>query len=230
MVYFILPIRFNQFLMQTLLHPTYFPNIAAFAIIIGDKVIWEVEDNYQKQTYRNRCYISTDQGKHMLTIPIKHVGGKEGRQKYKEVRLDNSYSWQRQHWRTLQTAYRTSPFFEYYEDDIAPLFEKEHLFLLDFNLRTIETICNCLQIKMSSKKTLTYQKNIEMPRQGLKTVDARFLVNAKKEIQLVQETYTQVFGSRHGFIKNLSVLDLLFNEGPHTISFLKNQNLDFIYA
>ncbi len=216
--------------MKTLLHPTYFPNIAIFAVIIRNKVIWEIEDNYQKQTYRNRCYISTDQGKHMLTIPIKHVGGKEGRQKYKEVQLDNSYSWQRQHWRTLQTAYRTSPFFEYYEDDIAPLFEKEHFFLLDFNLKTIETICSCLQIEMPSEKTLTYQKSIETQNPKANTVDARFLVNAKKEIRFVQETYIQVFGSRHGFIENLSVLDLLFNEGPHTIPFLQNQNLDFIYA
>jgi hypothetical protein len=189
-----------------------------------------MEDNYQKQTYRNRCYISTDQGKHMLTIPIKHVGGKEGRQKYKEVQLDNSYSWRRQHWRTLQTAYRTSPFFEYYEDDIAPLFEKEHFFLLDFNLKTIETICSCLQIGIPSEKTLTYQKSIKTLNQKAKTVDTRFLVNAKKEIRFVQETYTQVFGNRHGFIENLSVLDLLFNEGPHTVPFLQNQNLDFIYA
>ncbi|WP_422080733.1 WbqC family protein [Ulvibacterium sp.] len=216
--------------MYTLLHPTYFPNIATFSVIIRDKVIWEIEDNYQKQTYRNRCYISNDQGKHMLTIPIKHVDGKEGRQKYKEVQLDNSYSWQRQHWRTLQTAYRTSPFFEYYEDDIAPLFEKKHFFLLDFNLKTIQTICNCLQIEMPLEKTMTYCKSIETQNPIPKTLDARHLVNAKKEIQFVQEVYTQVFGSRHGFIENLSVLDLLFNEGPHTVPFLENQNLDFIYA
>ncbi|WP_299534904.1 WbqC family protein [Ulvibacterium sp.] len=216
--------------MYTLLHPTYFPNIAIFSVITRDRVLWEIEDNYQKQTYRNRCYISTDQGKHMLTIPIKHVGGKEGRQKYKEVRLDNSYSWQRQHWRTLQTAYRTSPFFEYYEDDIAPLFREKHFSLLDFNLRTIETVCNCLQIEMPLEKTVTYHKNVKTQNPIPKILDARHLVNAKKEIRFVQETYTQVFGSRNGFIENLSVLDLLFNEGPHTVSFLKNQNLDFIYA
>lgn len=216
--------------MYTLLHPTYFPNIATFSVIIKDEIVWEIEDNYQKQTYRNRCYISTDQGKHRLTIPIKHVGGKEGRQKYKEVRLDNSYSWQRQHWRTLQTAYRTSPFFEYYEDDIAPLFEEKHSFLMDFNLKTIETSCNCLQIEMPLEKTVQYRKCMDSQNPRPQTLDARYLVNAKKETRFVQERYTQVFGGRHGFIENLSILDLLFNEGPHSVPFLENQNLDFIHV
>ncbi|MEM7382558.1 MAG: WbqC family protein, partial [Bacteroidota bacterium] len=90
-----------------LLHPVYFPNIYTFGLITKQQISWEVSDNYQKQTYRNRCYIATDQGKHLLSIPIKHVGGEQGRQLTKDVRLENAYSWQRQHWRTLQTAYRT---------------------------------------------------------------------------------------------------------------------------
>ena len=134
--------------MYILLHPTYFPNIATFAAIVQNDVVWEMHDNYQKQTYRNRCYICTDQGKHM-----RHVGGDEGRQKYAAVRLDNAYQWQRQHWRTLQTTYRTSPFFEFYEEDIAPLFENDFEHLLDFNLKTIATICRCLQVPIPSEKT-----------------------------------------------------------------------------
>ena len=112
--------------MKLILHPTYFPNVRTMAGLVQNQVVWEVEDNYQKQTYRNRCYICTDQGKHLLSIPIEHVGGDQGRQKYKDVRLKNDYPWQRQHWRTLQTAYRTSAFFEYYEDEVAPLFENEY--------------------------------------------------------------------------------------------------------
>ena len=111
--------------MKVLLHPTYFPNIVTLAVMVNYNAIWEAEDNYQKQTYRNRCHISTDQGRHILTVPIKHVGGTSGRQKYKDVKIDNGYRWQQQHWRTLQTAYRTSAFFEFYEDELAPLFEKE---------------------------------------------------------------------------------------------------------
>lgn len=210
--------------MKTLLHPTYFPNIATFAVLAQNEVIWEIEDNYQKQTYRNRCHICTDIGKHLLSIPIQHVGGKEGRQKYKDVKLDNGYHWQRQHWRTLQTAYRTTPYFEFYEDDLAPLFEKEYSFLLDFNLKTIETICTSLDATLPSDKTARFEKSPE------NILDVRFLVNAKKEIDFGQPTYTQVFGDRHGFVKNTSILDLLFNEGTNTHFYLKNQNLTFLNA
>lgn len=189
--------------------------------MVQDVVVWEVEDNYQKQTFRNRCHICTDRGRHLLSIPIRHVGGADGRQKYKEVKLDNDYPWQRQHWRTLQTAYRTSPFFEFYEDDLAPLFEKKHRLLLDFNLLTIETICNCLQIEMPWERTTSYK------REPATVFDARFLVNAKSDFNFSQKEYVHVFGTRHGFIKNTSILDLLFNEGPNSTGYLKSQDLTF---
>lgn len=187
-------------------------------------IIWEVEDNYQKQTYRNRCYIANDQGKHALSIPIKHVGGAQGRQKYKDVHLENVDNWQRQHWRTLQTAYRTSPFFEYYEDEIAPLYTKQYDFLLDFNLKSIEIICDCLQIETPLAKTNAYEVD------PTNLLDARLLINCKKEIQFDQEEYVQVFGERHGFLQNLSILDLLFNEGTNVLNYLKNQKLEFLNA
>ncbi|MGB5822259.1 MAG: WbqC family protein [Saonia sp.] len=208
--------------MQLLLHPSYFPNIVNFAAIAQNIICWEIEDNYQKQTFRNRCYICTDQGKHMLTIPIKHVGGDQGRQKYKDVKLDNHYKWQRQHWRTLETAYRTSPFFEFYEDDIISLYEQEFDYLLDFNLETIATMCRCLGVDMPLEKTTVFKK------EPTTSVDARFLVDAKTAITIQQEKYIQVFGDRHGFIENLSTLDLLFNEGTNALSYLKNQNMSFI--
>ena len=210
--------------MDVLLHPTYLPNIAAFATLFQNTIIWEVYDNYQKQTYRNRAFICTDQGKFMLNIPIKHVGGKEGRQKYKEVKLDNDYRWQRQHWRTLQTAYRTSPFFEYYEDDLAPIFMNKYQYLLDFNLNAIHIIASCLQFKVNKRYTDLY----DLKPQGI--LDARFLVDAKKTIHINQKSYMQVFNTRHGFIENCSVLDLLFNEGPASLDYLMNQNLDFLNA
>ncbi len=208
--------------MKILLHPTYFPNIATFAVIAQNDIQWEVEDNYQKQTYRNRCYICTDFGRHMLSIPIQHVGGDQGRQKYKEVLLDNSYSWQRQHWRTLQTAYRTSPFFEFYEDDIAPLYEQTFEKLLDFNLKTIQTIGDCLQIDIPKQKTSEYQPEPSHVK------NLRFLVSAKRKLEVRQEKYVQVFGDRHGFIENTSILDLLFNEGTNALAYLQNQNTNFL--
>lgn len=210
--------------LKTLLHPSYFPDIRTFSTLVQNDIIWEVEDNYQKQTFRNRTYIANDRGIHALSIPIKHVGDSQGRQKYKDVRIENVDHWQRQHWRTLQTAYRTSPFFEYYEDEIVPLYDKQYDFLLDFNIKTVEIVCDCLQIEMPLSKTSSYERSPNA------IVDARFLVNCKREIGFVQEEYVQVFGSRHSFIKNTSVLDLLFNEGTNALTYLKNQNTDFLHA
>ncbi|WP_394750012.1 WbqC family protein [Spongiimicrobium salis] len=204
--------------MKILLHPTYCPNIASFAAMVQHDVIWEVADNYQKQTYRNRAYICTDRGKHMLNIPIQHVGKAKGKQLYKNVKLDNSYAWQRQHWRTLETAYRTSPFFEFYEDEIAPLYTKSFTYLLDFNLESIAVLCECLQIDMPTEKTISFEKISTL-------LDGRTLANAKTAYAFTQEEYTQVFQSKHGFVENTSVLDLLFNEGTNALSYLQQQNL-----
>lgn len=206
--------------MELLIHPTYFPSIATFAMLVQHEVVWEAHDNFQKQTYRNRCYICTDKGKHMLNIPIQHVGGEEGRQKYVDVRMDNSYGWKKIHWRTLETAYRTSPFFEFYEDDIKPLFEGEEESLFDFNMKTIEIIGGCLGIEIPKEKTTTYDL------QPSEVRDLRFLVNAKNEKDFGLELYPQVFEERHGFIANLSILDLLFNEGTQTLDYLKSQSIN----
>jgi len=160
----------------------------------------------------------------MLSIPVKHVGRRQGRQKHKDVRIENDYKWQRQHWRTLQTAYRTSPFFEFYEDDIAPLFDKEQIFLMDFNLRAIEIICNCLQIDMPQEKTKVYHP------QCSDLIDSRFLIRRKQDLGVNFDSYNQVFGDRHGFIANNSILDLLFNEGTNALSYLKVQPTTYLNA
>ncbi len=207
-----------------LLLPSYFPNIATFAAILKYNVVWEIHGNYQKQTYRNRAYIATDKGKHMINIPIVHLGKNHGRQTYADVQIDYSYAWQRLHWRTLETAYRTSPFFEYYEDEIAPLFQSQEKSLLEFNLKTIETICDCLQLNFPKDQTNSYQKITT------NAIDARFLCNSKKKVDLKQPEYTQVFNDRNNFAPNLSILDLLFNEGTNTINYLKNINLSYLYA
>lgn len=209
--------------MKILLNPAYFPDIATFSTIAQHEVCWEVQDNFQKQTYRNRAYICNDRGRHMLSIPIQHVGNKKGRLN-KDVKLDNTYEWQRQHWRTLKTAYRTSPFFEFYEDEIAPLYEKQYDYLLDYNLLTIETICDCIQLDMPTEKTVVYDAN----REGF--FDGRFLVNPKGKLNFEQEEYNQVFSDRNEFSRNTSVLDLLFNEGTNALSYLKNQKLSFLNA
>ncbi len=197
----------------------YFGSIAQYvAIAQSEIIIFENEDNYQKQTYRNRTYIYGANGKLLLTIPIKHTG-KKGRQLYKDVRIENDFEWQTLHWRSLETAYRTSPFFEYYEDELIHLFEKKREFLLDFNYECMQAINDCLQLDLSFSKTKEFIKEPE------DVIDLRALINAKKEKNHDLESYTQVFTEKHGFIPNLSILDLLFNEGTNALTYLENQSI-----
>jgi len=119
--------------MDLLIHPTYFPSISHFvAMLQADTITFEMEDNFQKQSNRNRMYIYSANGTQLLNIPIKHSN--EPHQKYKEVVLETAFNWQKQHFKSLEAAYRTSPFFEYFEDDIRGIFEKEHRFMMDLNL------------------------------------------------------------------------------------------------
>ncbi|MDH7444250.1 WbqC family protein [Aquimarina sp. 2201CG14-23] len=202
---------------STLLHPTYFGSIAQYAAIAqSDSIVFEEHDNYQKQTYRNRTYIYCANGKLLLTIPIKHIGNK-GRQLYKDVRIENDFQWQALHWKSLESAYRTSPFFEYYEDDLVHLFENRKDFLLDFNYECMQFVWDCMQLDIGYTKTASYQKKTE------DLIDMRTLVNAKIKAPVNLESYIQVFSDKYGFIPNLSVLDLLFNEGTNALTYLENQ-------
>lgn len=204
--------------MDILIHPTYFPNIANFsAIAQSAQVTFEVADNFVKQTYRNRTYIYGANGKLLLNIPV--VYSQKNRQKYRDVKIFNEEKWQLQHWKSLESAYRTSPFFEFYEDELKPLFFEEAELLLDFNLKCYQTICECLQLELKTEHTTTFEKELKSK------TDLRYLVNAKNEPTFNFETYTQVFSNKHGFIPNLSILDLLFNEGPNALNYLESQKL-----
>ena len=205
--------------MNVLLHPTYFPNVAHFVSIIqADKLLFEIHDNYQKQTYRNRAYVNGANGKLALNVPINHTH--KNRQLYKDVRIANDAPWQKQHWKSLQSAYKTSPFFEFYEDALAPLFFKKHKFILDLNFECFEVIFECLQFDFNYKTTLAYE---DEPNNCL---DYRFLVNARKGKEYQFKPYTQVFSTKHGYLNNLSILDLLFNEGTNSINYLQSQNMN----
>lgn len=203
--------------MDILIYPSYFPTISNYvAMAQADSITFEVEDNFQKQTNRNRTYIYSPNGIQLLNIPIKHT--KERHQKTKEVRLETAFDWQKQHFKSLEAAYRTSPFFEYFENELTPIFNKKHIFLMDLNFETMEIISKCLRMKFDFKRTTEYFHEVS------NYTDFRPLVNGKKEIMLF-ENYTQVFGEKYGFINNLSILDLLFNEGKFALDYLKNQKL-----
>jgi hypothetical protein len=205
--------------MKTILFPTYFPSISHFAALAqSENTVFEIEDNFQKQTNRNRTYIYSPNGIQLLNIPVKH--SKESHQKTKEIQIETDSDWQKQHFKSLEAAYRSSPFFEFFEDDLRPIFEKKHNFLLDLNFETLEILSKCLRMKLEYTSTTEYFHEVE-PNEYK---DFRALVNGKKDSSSF-ESYTQVFDDKYGFINNLSVLDLLFNEGKYALDYLKKQEL-----
>jgi len=203
--------------MNTLLLPSYFPSISHFVVLAqSEKVTFEVEDNFQKQTNRNRTYIYSPNGIQLLNIPVKH--SKEGHQKTKDIQIETEFDWQKQHFKSLEAAYRSSPFFEFFEDDIRPLFEKKHTFLMDLNFEALEIVSKCLRMKLEYDTTIEYFHEVNTDL----ITDFRYLINGKKDDSQF-ENYTQVFDDKYGFLNNLSVLDLLFNEGKYAMDYLKNQ-------
>ena len=202
--------------MKILVHPTFLPSIATFvAITKAERVIFEVEDNYQKQTYRNRSHIYGANGKLALNIPVHYT--QKNRQAYKDINIANTSNWQLINWKSIESAYRTSPYFEFYEDDIKPLFFSEEENLLDYNFKCLNTILDCLQIDLNYTKTKTFEREPK----GI--IDLRYLVNVRKEKQYKFSSYIQVFANKHGFLSNLGILDLIFNEGPNAVNYLTSQ-------
>ena len=182
----------------------------------SDAFVFEICDSYQKQTYRNRCYIYGANGKLSLNIPVHYT--QKNRQDTKEIEIENSSKWQSTHWKSIESAYKTSPFFEFYEDELKVLFENPKEFLLDFNLECIAVINNCIDFEPVISNSEQFSKTTSES-------DYRFLVNARKEPKIETKPYIQVFKDKHGSITNLSILDLLFNEGPNTLNYLKNHPL-----
>ena len=201
-----------------LLHPTYFPNIAHFVALIKSKeVVFEVCDNYQKQTYRNRSDIYSANGKLSLSVPVSYT--QKLRQKTKDVLISSVDNWQSKHLKSFDSAYRMSPFYEFYIDDLMPIFKTEFKYLLDLNLKCFELLTKALELEISTRLSEDYT----IPDNS--SYDFRNLVNTKKNNAFQFNKYTQVFTEKHGYITNLSILDLLFNEGPNAVNYLESQTL-----
>ena len=200
-------------LMNILIHPNYFPNIHQFKKIIkASNILFEVSDNYQKQTFRNRTYIYGANGKLGLFIPVIHTHN--NRELFRDIKISYDSDWMALHLKSLQSAYRSSPYFEYFEDDFIALYSKKEKFLVDFNIKCLQLILECLDININHSFTKKYTKN------SLDTIDLRDFSIARKENNIELKKYIQVFGSKHGFISNLSILDLLFNEGNNSLNLI----------
>jgi hypothetical protein len=178
-------------------------------------LIIEQYDYYQKQTLRNRTYIHGANGKLLLSIPVKHLG-KIGYQYYHNVAIENSFAWQKQHWKSIQSAYRSSPYFEFYEDELAVFYNTSFSSLYAFNKAYFELLLKLMGWKPRLVYTQSYEARIA-------ATDIRAQIEQKNNTADVGIKYTQVFEEKNGFIPNLSIIDLLFNEGPNTLTLLKGR-------
>ena len=210
-------------LKAVLLHPSYFLTTQSLAAIAqyGEKIVFEKHDNFQKQTYRSRCSIATDQGKLSLSLPVKHQ--KSIRQRYSEVRSEEVFDWNKQHLKSISTAYRTSPYFEFFEREFKELFNSRAVDLFEHNLEITKYLCDQFRIAFPDKFTESYQNINSTP--GV--LDLRHLVLCKgSSIAVEEKGYPQVFEERTGFLSDLSAIDLLFNLGPrHGLDYLKQVSI-----
>jgi hypothetical protein len=201
-----------------LLSTAYFAPIQYYSKFQDSEIVYiEQFENFIKQTYRNRCVILGGNGPIQLIVPV--VKGRGPKILIKDLQISYDTDWQRNHWRTIFSAYSSSPFFEYYKDDIHPFFETKHNFLLDFNLKIHETICELLEIENNTVLTSDFEKVPERTVNLRKRISPKIKTQSDNDFQTVQ--YTQVFSDKLGFVPNLSILDLLFNEGPNSYSVLE---------
>lgn len=205
---------------EKLLSSTYFGPIDFFAHVVQSKSSTiEVSENFQKQTYRNRCYIYGANGRLLLNVPVRHRRDNEDKRKTKDSLVANEFDWQKLHWKSIESAYRTSPYFEFYEDELRPLYEKKHKFLIDLNMETMQFVEDVFQESWNLKRTEEYKDTYT------DLLDIRGLITPKKNSGIITPEYTQVFSGKFGFIENLSVLDLIFMEGPNALNYLENISL-----
>ncbi len=188
--------------------PAYLPSIKYMAWMVAQReVSFVLTNHYQKQTYRNRAEIYGSNGKLKLIVPIKHNKNQKN-QLDSEVEIYNDSSWQKDHWKSLESSYHSSPFFEFYKDDFYPFFHQRHEKLMDLNMALIKKIFSLLNIIIKFKKTNVVGEFSE-------------LIHAKQKTTSKIPVYHQVFNSKYGFIDNLSILDLIFNIGPESNNYLK---------
>ncbi|GAA0883412.1 WbqC family protein [Sphingobacterium siyangense subsp. cladoniae] len=200
---------------QLLLPACYLPPISYFHTVQEHNLPLVIEkyEHFQKQSYRTRARIASANGVQDLIVPIQH-GNKE-RVPMKDIRISYEFDWQRLHWLSIQTAYRSSAYFEYYEDDFIRFYEEKFAYLVDFNVAQLELILKSIKLKRAIGFTEEY---VAAPSE---MIDFRNLIHPKKESILRDpKEYYQVFSDKNGFYPDLSIIDLLFNQGPQSKSYL----------
>lgn len=201
-----------------LLSTAYFGPVYYYArYLYHDEVYLEQYENFPKQTYRNRCYILGSNGPVPLVVPV--VKGRGSKTRIKDLEISYDTEWQRNQWQTIVSAYNSSPYFEYYQDELFPFFQTKSRFLIDHNMRIHEMLCGLMEVENKLKLTLDFERTPE------NTLNLRQSISPKiKEIPdsaFQPKSYIQVFSEKYDFVPNLSILDLLFNEGPNAYDVLQ---------
>ena len=215
---------------SVLLSTAYLPPVEYFAAVARYGQVWiEACETYQKQSYRNRCTILTANGKMNLNIPVKRGGDSFSHNlPISEIEIDYSENWPVRHFRAMEAAYMSSPFFVYYKDEIKDILYGGEKLLFNFNLSLIKLLARFCGIKADIQFTNTFIGDCSsLASLGSEVMDLRNRIHPKsKEGSLMKEwrkekPYWQVFSAKQGFVSGLSIVDLLFNEGPNSISFLQ---------
>ena len=193
----------------------YLPPVSYFSALNAQnyEFLIEKEEHFPKQTYRNRTRIYSPNGPLDLFLPV--IKGSKYHTKVKDVRISYGFKWQRLHWLSLESCYRNSAYFEYYEDELAPFYQKKYDFLFDYNLELLEWIFKQLKKTPELGFTTEYIKEVEPAfdfRTKIQFKDTELIKPAKE--------YFQVFGDRTGFLPNMSIVDLLFSQGPQAKHYL----------
>jgi hypothetical protein len=194
---------------SVLIESQYLPSIAYFSSFAkADELIIESHENFQKQTYRNRCYINTSQGAIPLIVPLLNASGKT---LITEIRIDYSQNWLNNHWRSIQSSYGKAPFYEYYSDDLHNVLFQKFDRLFDLNSALLTLCLKWLKLKTPVRGTLVYEKTPLQPIYDLRSTISPKNADGLKRVY-EPAIYQQVFGNK--FVTNLSLIDLIFCEGP----------------
>lgn len=192
-----------------------------------DRCLIEQHDNFVKQTYRNRCIIPTTNGIQTLSIPVSCPQGSQlSKTPMRDVRISDHGNWRHIHWNTLCSAYGESPFFDYYQDDLRPFFERKWTFLFDFNMEITIKMVELLDIRPKISLTTGFLSDTSMAENAIENSlvdDFRNIIRPKHpglDSDFMARPYYQVYQQKHGFLPNMSILDLLFNEGNEAILWL----------
>ena len=198
--------------MKTVLPIFYLPPVSWFAEFLKEEneILLEQHENFPKQTYRSRCNIYGANGKLALILPIHH----NGKRAMKDLELSYAEDWQKLHWKSIKIAYQSSPYFEYYEDKLKQIFSVQPTSLIEFNLNALKIILQILKVEKDFSLTTKFEKTPD-------AVDLRERFSAKKESEYHLPEYYQTFSDKLGFIKDLSILDLVCNIGPESATYIK---------